>query len=213
MKSRFALLALVGAVIALAVPASSMASVFPAGAKFEITPSTAGPKLGTSLGSCAISKITGTIPASPANESTFNISTPAVGTCTAGTTLSVGGEWKLSAGWWNANIFVIGTETLVFRFSSLPGCKLAAGSNSLHAVWSNGYTGRNSTFYPDSRREFFKWANDGGTCALAGQSEWVNWESRTMFKSATGGSGEGWIPAPLEVKNLTNPSVPITLGG
>src|SRR5829696_5996425 len=144
MKRKFAVLTVLGALLALAVPASSMGAMYPAGHKFEIvggtTPQTEGPKLTTSLGSCYISKITVQIPAAPANETNSGSATVTPGGCSSGTTLTLGSTWSFGS-FLNAFQTLLGpvgtSEAIVFRFGSLPGCKLA-GAPNLIGVWSNG---------------------------------------------------------------------------
>src|SRR5689334_17239031 len=101
MQRKFALL-IVGALLALAVPSSAMATVSPAGHKIEIA-GAAGqqPLLGTSLGTCAVAKITGTIPASGA----FEVPAPTIGSCTAGTSVTLSGKWNVSASGYGFNLF------------------------------------------------------------------------------------------------------------
>ena len=202
MKRKFAVLTVLGALIALAVPASSMASIYPAGHKFEITANASGPKLATSLGSCPISKITGTIPAAPKNEelAPFAITTPTVGTCTAGTSLTLSGTWQMSAHGYNPVVYSSSAESAVLRFTSLPGCKLYSGTPTLVGTWSNGTTTPTllkSGFYAHSE-PLFTWANDGGSCALAGTKENVKWESASGQSQA--------------VTDLTSPTTPIIIG-
>jgi hypothetical protein len=202
MKRNLTLLTILGALIALALPASSMASIYPAGHKFEITGDANGPKLTTSLGSCPITKITGTIPAAPKNEETgtFAISTPTVGTCSAGASLTLSGTWQMSAVGYYPLLVSSGTELAVMRFTSLPGCKLSTNGMILSSTWSNGTTTPTllkSGYYPNAERPF-TWANDGGSCALAGTQETVHW-GNTAGRSQT-------------VTDLTSPTTPIIIG-
>jgi hypothetical protein len=202
MKRKFAVLTVLGALLALAVPASSMASIYPAGHKFEITGDANGPKLATSLGNCKISKITGTIPAAPKNEelAPFAITTPTVGTCSAGASLTLSGTWQMSAHGYTPLIYSTSAESAILRFTSLPGCKLYNSTPTLVGTWSNGTTTPTllkSGFYPHSI-PLFTWANDGGSCALAGTKENVNWE--------TGSTGS------QVVTDLTSPTTPIIVG-
>jgi len=202
MKRKFAVLTVLGALIALAVPASSMASIYPAGHKFEITGDANGPKLTTSLGNCKISKITGTIPSAPKNEELFpfTITTPTVGTCSAGASLTLSGTWSMSAHGYTPLVYGSGADSAVLRFTSLPGCKLASSSPTLLGTWSNGTTTPTllkSGFYAHSEPTF-TWATDGGSCALAGSKETVKWESGTTQSQA--------------VTDLTSPTTPIIIG-
>jgi hypothetical protein len=203
MKRNLTLLTILGALIALAVPASSMASMYPAGHKFEIAGNAYGPKLTTSLGSCPITKITGTIPAAPKNEElgSFPASVTA-GTCTTGTTITLASEWNVSPTGYSVFLVRIASEPIVMRFSSLPGCKLAGGT-ALGGIWSNGTTAPTllkSGFHAHGGTPL-TWANDGGSCALAGKTEEVSWES------ATGVAGQSQM-----VTDLTSPTTPIIVG-
>jgi hypothetical protein len=184
MQRKFALLIL-GALLALVVPASAMGAIYPAEHKFEIAATTAEqrPTLGTSLGECQISKIAGTIPKAPGNEGAFEISVPTVGSCTAGTSLTLSGQWRAITTAYRFNLVASGTETAVLRFSSLPGCKLVAGNVILGGIWSNGTTTPSllkSGYHAHGTRGF-TWANDGGSCALAGQTEVVSYSEETGF--------------------------------
>lgn len=202
MKRKFAVLTVLGALLALAVPASSMASMSPAAHQFEISGNS--PKLGTSLGSCTITKITGTIPSSPANETetVFPISTPTVGTCTAGTTLTLGGTWNF--GGINYLVHLGGAAaTLTMKFSSLPSCKLSSTNPGLYGVWSNGSATPKllKSSYHAHSASALTWSNDGGTCAVAGKTETVTWSAE--------GSG---IATASTVTDLTSPTSVVVVG-
>ena len=210
MKRKFAVLTVLGALIALAVPVISMASMYPAGHKFEITGDINGPKFTTSLGSCSLGKITGTIPAAPKNEEggQFSISTPTAGTCSTGASITVGGAWTFGGDGYFAT--VVGTsEPVVMRFTSLPGCKLTSGGLALSGLWDNGTTTPKllkSGFHADSASSGgLTWANDGGSCALAGKTEAYFWESATGTPTA----GYGRMQT---VTDLTSPTTPIIVG-
>lgn len=205
MQRKFALLIL-GALVALVIPASASAAIFPAEHKFEIAPSTgSAPLIGTSLGTCQLTKISGEIPKAPANESAFLVPAPTFGSCTTGTTISVAGAWHATAGSYQFNLlgsgFETSTDAIAMRFSSLPGCKLASTATVISGVWSNGLTGPTlkSGYHGHSARGF-TWANDGGSCALNGQKELVS------FKSP---SSE--IALVNSVTDLTNASTPIII--
>lgn len=197
MKQKFALLTIVGALLALAIPAGSSASMYPAGANFEIP---AGPSFTTSLGNCTV-KITGQVPKAPANESaSLSIAiTPAVGSCTSGMSLGLSGEWKAGV---SGSAFTIGAfgnppDNVVIRSSTLPGCKLTSGAAGYQGLFLNGTTTpkvMQSSFHAHANPASFTWANDGATCAIAGSKEVVSW-----------GSGIG----ANSVKNLTTPATPI----
>jgi hypothetical protein len=207
-KRKFAVLYIVAALAALAIPASSMAAMYPAGHKFEI----GGPgRLETSLGECKIAKIAGTIPASPSNAGLFQIPAPTVGSCSSGTTLSLSGEWKFGnpTGTFFGTANTYGSGNVTMRFASLPGCKLTnTGALALMGVWSNGTTTPNfvnSGYHADSGWRL-TWANDGGTCALAGTEEFLEYVNRNLPGSPA------IAPMEASVINLTNPSTVITVG-
>jgi hypothetical protein len=182
MQKKFASL-IVGAVLALAVPASAMGGVYPTGAVFEIAPTSteAKPTVGTSLGSCALTKIWGQIPAAPANETQFEILKPTVGSCTSGTTLTLEGKWLAVGSGYNFNITGGGqTESgaaATLRYSSLPGCKLRSVGPTFFGVWSNGVSSPTmlKSGYHAHGTTGWVWDNDGGTCALAGKTELVSY--------------------------------------
>jgi hypothetical protein len=188
MKRKFAALAVLAAAVAVILPASSMGSMFPAGHKFTIA---GGSKLSTSLGSCTLGPISATIPASPANQEAFvqaPASTPTA-SCGAGTTIAITGSWTFgNATEAGGNLSIAQlkpttSESLVMRFSSLPGCKLKMGTGPFYGVWSNGYSFRPmmSSFHAD-RAIPLVWANDGSSsCAVAGQTETVSFEDHTVI--------------------------------
>lgn len=215
MKRKFAVLAVLGALVALALPASSMAgSVSPASSQFEIAGGGGGfsPRFYTSLGSCTLAKITGQFPKAPENQVAgpviFNIPTPTVGSCSSGASMTLTGQWQVTAGGYNFSIFSAGNnEAVILRFSSLPGCKLNVGPK-FNGNWSNGVTtpsllksgfSAHSAIFPGT------WANDGGTCAPAGEKETVLF--LTGEKSATSET-HGVTP----VNNLTSPTTPLIVG-
>jgi hypothetical protein len=193
-KRKFALLTVLGALLALAIPASSFGAFSPAGYKFEI-PGTRNnsPTLGTSLGSCA-TNITGQIPGTETPEG-FPV-VLAAGTCNSGTTLAFNGEWRMSA---------VGTQVvkiwstsggLTMKFSSLPGCKLTGTAATLYGEWLT------NQFLADGGTQL-TWAAEGGSCALAGTHEWVDFRSLVT-------AGTTRVPDPSFVTDLTNPNIPIT---
>jgi hypothetical protein len=214
MNRKLAILTVLGALVALAVPASSMANttLSPAGAKFEFVGNSEGPRFFTALGSCTV-KFTGQVPAAPNNVSAtsvnFAIPTPTIGSCTSGTTVTVGGEWKMTAtAPYGLTIASTGTGAGIrMQFSSLPGCILSSGASALlNGIWSNGSatpTLLKSGFHPHSKRAA-TWVNTGSGCALAGQTEMISWEH--VSSSPTSESGLA-----AEVNNLTTPSAPILL--
>lgn len=204
MKRKFAVLTTLGALIAFAIPASSMASMYPAGHNFEITGNSSGPKISTSLGNCLITKITGQIPAAPKNEESGNI-VPVLtaGTCSPGTSMTLGSSWTFGAYGYLAGLGS-GPEGIVLRFTSLPGCKLTnSGAIGLFGIWSNGTTTPTllkSGFHPHNKQTL-TWFNDGGSCALAGKSETIDWEAGNTYPSNS-----------MTVTDLTSPTTPIIVG-
>jgi hypothetical protein len=211
MKRKFAILTALGAILALSVPASSLAvTMSPAGAKFEIYGAI---KVESSLGYCEISKITGQVPNAPANSGSEKVAMPValtVGSCSAGTTVALGGFQGIARS--QARFFVDpstpGTETVIMRFSSLPGCKLVSTAGLSVGLWSNGVSGAaamESLVHYDTGVTS-TWKNDGATCALAGQNEYVySW-------SGGGKAGGGPRSASFAgTKNLTTPGSPILI--
>lgn len=208
MQRKFALLAL-GALVALAIPASAMGSMYPAGHSFELAGNPA--KLGTSLGSCPITKVTGTIPAAPTNETAteFAVSTPTVGTCTAGTSMTLGGEWKLIVPGGTNTLAGFGgaSATVTMKFTSLPGCKLSnSGSTSLLGVWANGATAPLllKSGYHAHAAQPLTWSNDGGSCALAGKTETLSWSAEAGATTIA--------PLVMTVTDTTSPSSLVIVG-
>jgi len=208
MKQKFALLTIVGALLALAVPASSSASMYPANAKFEFGGTGAGPRLTTSLGSCTL-KVTGQVPAAPANEATalsFTV-TPSVSSCSSGLSATLSGEWKLAPGGGGSGVaFILASynlppDAVVLRSTTLPGCKLTTTNPNMVGTFNNGLTtpkALTSAFHAHGNPVSYTWANDGGTCAIAGSKEVVTWESSNST---------------VPVKNLTTPATPIIVAG
>jgi hypothetical protein len=207
MKRKFALLTVLGALAALAIPASSPAAMFPAGHKFEIAGDANGPKLTTSLGSCLISKLTAQIPAAPGNTSgVWSGATITAGACTSGTTITMPSEWKFFT---NSNSsvnsfytsFLLPTGAIELRFSSLPGCKLVS-SGELVGIWSNGVSTPSllKSGYHADKASNPTWANDGGSCALAGKTEALSYEDVGPINGNY-----------QSVTDLTSPSTPVTV--
>lgn len=199
MKQKFALLTIVGALLALSIPVSSSASMYPAGANFEIP---AGSSFSTSLGSCTV-KITGQVPKAPSNETTtLNIPvTPTVSSCSTGLSTTLASEWMAGVSGTNFTFGAVGNpaDAVVIRSTTLPGCKLTStGSLSgFQGLFLNGTTTpkvMQSSYHGHASERSYTWADDGGTCAIAGKKEAIAW-----------GNGIGVIP----VKNLTTPATPI----
>lgn len=208
MKRKLAVLMALAALAVLALPASSMAGMSPAGHKFEISGGLI-PKLATPLGSCSLASVTSTIPAAPANDAPFtSAATVTPGSCSAGTTISINGEWSFVAG--KSQLVQFGStnpEALVMRFSSLPGCKLA-GTYKVMGLWSNGWTSptlQKSGFLAHSSVGL-KWANDGGSCALAGKEEGVAYLGYP-------GTGSAFTAMPSAVNDLTVPGSVVLVNG
>lgn len=210
-----------GALLALAAPASSMAAnfgMFPAGHNFEIkgpaTPLISGPLAGY----CDITKITGTVPPAPKNEAAA-IQGPAVVvpiaqptfSCGSGMSVTVAGEWSMRA-YTGFIVWIMAPgNSLTIRYSSLPGCKLASSSaNYLKAAWSNGTTSplpSHSGFTAAALRTnsgvdqnlSFTWQKDGSSaCALEGKTEELAFRTNPVFGNAT-------------VTDTTNPSENVIL--
>lgn len=207
-KRKFAMLSVVGALLALAIPGAAMAYLTPAAHKFEIAGNANGPKVGTSLGSCNLAKVLGETQTTTTKTPGLNpISSITVGSCTSGTSLTLGSSgWSLaSSGIWSAIIINTNPETLTMRFSSLPGCKLTnsnpAVAVALRGVWSNGATTptRANPVYTGMSSAPLYWANDGSSCALTGTTEQVAFTSSSTAAGVT-------QPAPASVNDLTNPS-------
>jgi hypothetical protein len=198
MKQKFALLTIVGALLALAVPAASSASMYPASANFEVGASGAAPTLGTSIGSCQL-KVAGTVPKAPANEATSLLFalTPATSTCSSGASIKFNGEWKLLATNFSFQMAASGgpSNAVEFRSTTLPNCKLA-GNYVLGGLFHNGISSpksMKSAMQPTSSSSL-TWADDGGTCAIAGTKETLSY---------------GFGYAVWTVNNLTTPATPI----
>jgi len=184
--------------------------MFPAHAKFEFGEAN-GPKVATSLGSCWL-KVSGTIPKAPENEKAefslgISSSDP---TWTTETTLTLSGTWKLGAVGNLVSVIAPSpqSEVLVMRSTSLPSCKLVANSVGFLGIWSNGTTTPSllkSAYHAHyTQSPTLTWANDGGTCAVAGKAETLKWES-----AITGGNERGLA---VPVNNLTTPTAPIIVG-
>lgn len=205
MKHKLAVLTVLGALVALAVPASSSAGMYPAAHAFEIS---GGGKVGTSLGSCQISKVTGSTPSSPANESVgaANLAVPSVSGCTTGTTLTLGGTWVLA--YTGSPLVSLGgaSATLTMKFSSLPGCKLSSNAPALMGLWVNGYSTPKllkSSFHAHSASPF-TWSEDGGSCALNGKTESVSFTAE--------GAGPYVAPLFASITDTTSPTTVLAVG-
>jgi hypothetical protein len=197
MKRKFALLTVLGALLALAIPASSFGAMYPAGSKFEMPGNLAySPTLSTSLGNCAV-KATGQIPTT--EYQTFPIAL-AAGTCSSGASLAFSGEWQILPQ--PLTRFSSAAGGITMKFASLPGCKLTGTALNLYGEWFN--SSPRGLFLADSEVQL-TWAAEGGSCALAGTHEWVDFRSLVT-------AGTAKVPAGSYVLNLTNPNTPITVG-
>jgi hypothetical protein len=201
MKRLALCLAAVCALVALIAPASSTAGLLPPYQKFEIIGNANGPKITSSLGSCSIAKIAGSVPPGPAGHGEKLIPvTLTAGACSAGTSITFAGEWQISANGWSVALTNGYFESIVMRFASLPGCKLISVGAPLWGIWSNGVYGEFSSGYHPHGVVPMRWENDGGSCSLARQIENLAFEDQ----GTTAASG-----AVSEVKNLSS-SQPIT---
>lgn len=203
MQRKFSALIL-GALVALVIPASAMGSITPTGHSFEIAPVsslTTQTTLGTSLGTCPMTKISGKTPA--VSTEMFEVTTT-FGACTAGTTISgSGGKWKVQPFEYGFNLFSTISEELTLRYSSLPGCKLTSNGIVLSALWSNGTASpaMKSGYHAHSTRGWV-WANDGGSCALSGQKETVSYQT-------VSGTSPEFTGVTIPATDLTSPSTPL----
>jgi hypothetical protein len=191
MKRNLTLLTVVGALVALAVPAAASATikVTPAGHSFEMSGETMPSISGTSLpGTCTITKLAGTVPAAPKNEGASEVllplSTP-TGTCTAGTTVafSIANVWALRVK--TRGVVSLDIAGIALRYSSLPGCRLDAVSlSSPTGIWSNGIGGVNSAYHADGTIPAV-WGNDGAaTCSIKGKAESLSFRTSGTFLNA-----------------------------
>jgi hypothetical protein len=219
MRRNLIILTVMGALMALAAPASSMASnfgVFPAGHKFEIKGSNVGGPGGQPVfsgplaGYCEITKITGTVPAAPKNEAVLApggevvmpIAQPTFA-CYSGMSATVAGEWSMRALPGSTVRTNIPAGGLAVRYTSLPGCKLVSTGTFVVGTWSNGvvspipsHSGYSAAAYGGGLGLKFKWQKDGtSTCALEGSTE------ELAYTSSGGPIGYGTAP----VTDLTNP--------
>ena len=191
MKRKMAVLTVLGALVALAVPAASSATMAPAGHQWEIAGGATPPKVGTSLGTCAVTKITGTIPAAPKNETENNFPTAmTLGSCSSGTTATVAGQTNIVT---NGYRVYFGIQTLTLKFSSLPGCKLS-GTALLSGLWLDGVLSKKSAYYAENGGSL-TWSDDGASCALTGKKEAIIWSTGTGAYNT--------------VNNLTSSSFPV----
>jgi hypothetical protein len=180
MRRKFALLTLVGALFALAIPASSMAATVmtPNNTEFFIegtsTPSV--PTIKTAYGSCSIKQIRSITPLN-GEKNTAMPATIIPGTCSSGASIAFSGKWTFKP--YTSTLVELGAEArgLTLRFSSLPGCKLSSTPSSgtvLYGKWTNGASGSSpSTFGAAAgyRLPLFWESETQGSCAKAGTRE------------------------------------------
>jgi hypothetical protein len=220
MKRNFLILTVLGALLAMAAPASSMAAkfgVFPAGHNFEIKGSNVGGPSGVPLlqgplsGYCQFSKITGTVPSAPNNEAVLApggevvmpIAQPTFA-CYSGMSATAAGEWSMRALPGSTVKTNIPAGGLTVRYTSLPGCKLVSTGTFVLGTWSNGiaspipsHSGYSALAFGGGFGLNFKWQKDGtSSCALEGSTE------ELAYNSAGGPVGYGTAP----VTDLTNPT-------
>jgi hypothetical protein len=212
MKRMFAVLTIVGVLVALAVPASSMAAVAmtPPHTEFVIQgeSTSSRPTNKTSLGSCTIQQIRSITPSVENQKNPVMPATVTPGTCSSGTSISFSGNWTLKP--LSMTSMALGDEFggLTMRFASLPGCKLISvqGYETLTGVWTNRKQSLYSTYAGDpNTRVMLYWTNDSpGTCAKAGKRETsaVYESSGTPGYSLVEGSAPGFGPVrTVEVPN------------
>jgi hypothetical protein len=209
MKRNLTLLTILGALVAVALPASAMATatVIPPSHKFEISGVSASmPKITGSLaGTCTVTKLTGSVPASPGNTDPVAVNLPLAAptaSCGSGVSITVGaGEWKLGlTGYYVAGLYVP-ANGFTLRYTSLPGCKLSADGTTTPVTfgyWHNGVSTSHSA-YSGGGKIAATWANDGASCATAGKKESLNYETSPESLAA--------------VNDTTNPSTLIQVFG
>jgi hypothetical protein len=181
MKRNLTLLTILGALITMAVPASSMAvTVTPAGHKFEMSGNVAAIK-GSLPGYCRFTKLAGSVPAAPKNEAPGSVAMPLSApttSCDTGVSIAIGaGEWSLLAGGYYLTSLRIPAEGVTLRYTSLPGCKLVGGPYAPMGYWSNGMTAptfSKSGYHADGIIPA-TWSNDGASCAMAEKSETLSY--------------------------------------
>jgi hypothetical protein len=180
------MVAMLSALAALALPASSMAFLWPPNAKYEINGSSYTSKVVTPVGSCYVQKIAGTVPAEPqktAGSPELLEGPVTFGGCSEGMSVKTNNVWgitgKLEAGYavptGSATIYsqANATESVGIRSTSQPGCVLS-GWLQIHGRWVNALVTNTvvpSTFNPETiPSQSFVWANDGplASCALKG---------------------------------------------
>ncbi len=213
MKRKFALLAVLGSLLAIAVPTAAMATikVTPAGDTFEMSgngvPIISGPLSGSSE-TCSLTKLVGTIPTAPNNEGLESVSLPIsthTGSCSPGMSMTLsdpeGKTWSILAIERYQALLKSPAGAITLRYTSLPGCKLTSAAWSLAGTFSNGSTSPTlarsayNAYSGNSNPDQGTWANDGATCALAGQKGTVTFRGHNAPISDT--------TAPTSVMQIT----------
>jgi hypothetical protein len=186
MKRNLTLLTILGALIAMAVPASSTAAgVFPAGHNFEISGATMPTVTGSWPGSCTLTKITGSIPAAPKNEGpvTLPLALPTA-TCGTGVSIAFAGSWSIPTAPRYSAPLAIPASGVTLRYSSLPGCKLVnLVAIKVPGVWSNGATApifSRSGFHADGDITG-TYVSDGSACAIEGVTAPISFRTNATF--------------------------------
>jgi hypothetical protein len=208
MKRKLSALAILAALVALALPASSMAAakMYPAGSSFEIPGAM---KLTTSIGTCTLQRISGQIPAAPKNETTGSIAVPAptVGSCSPGITLTTSGTWQATTDASHLALHPPQAIGMELKLNSNQLCiAVPTAGDTLSADWQNGTT---SPFvasgYHANGGFNLQWEGPGCTYK-AGTLEPVTYTDQAV------GPGGTIINFYRQVLNLTNSRIPITVG-
>jgi hypothetical protein len=209
MRKKFTAFALVAALGALLVPATSMAVMSPLGHEFEIAGGPSGPKIVTPGGSCTIGSIKGKIPTVTSQTNTFEIPAPTVGSCTSGMTATFVGPWRFVNNGY-MNWIGIPAGGITFRFAASPTCKVTNSSGVvLTGLWSNGVgTAMKSQYHGQGSISLVAANNSVGTvCATAGKQETYPYEDTVANVPVPGPLN----PALHPVTDLTSPSTPILI--
>lgn len=176
------------AVVAAVAPAGAQAvGVYPAGHSFSIANGPGQATLRASLpGACPLGALTGSVPAAPNNvvaPGTGNVemplAAPAGASCSGGPSIAIAGSgWSLSAGMFRYMVDIkVPANGITLRWASLPGCKLVnTGAETIEGMWGNGLTAPTfaKSAYAVVGAYTGTWADDGASCALAGQTEPVS---------------------------------------
>lgn len=195
------------AVVAAVVPAGAQAvEVLPYGHSFSIPSGPGQPRLGASLpGTCTLGALSGTLPGFPdswvpGGTVDMPIGAPAGAGCTGGPSITIAGSgWALRATSVRYQTDIrIPANGITLRWASLPGCKLVNNAaDAIEGTWANGMTAaggyQSKSSYLVWGSYTGTWANDGASCALAGQTEAV-----TAMPTGT--------PSNQVVNDTTNPN-------